>query len=614
MTVSYQYEVASSTSGGFTRLLFLWRGSLYKLIYRELILFLIAFGILSALYRNAFTIEQKRLFEKVVIYCDTFINLIPLSFVLGFYVAYVAGRWWQQFMAIPWPDKVMHSLALYVGSNDEQGRILRRTMMRYLNLSLILVLRSISSAVKRRFPTMEHLIEAGFMTRIELEMFTAVPSLEFNTYWIPCTWFISLLKDARKGNKITDPQGLKLIMQEFNEFRSKCGLLWSYDWISIPLVYTQVAEQLINPFGDDDEDFELNWLIDRHTKVSYLGVDTLMVKTPPLVKDKYFDDLNLVLPYTGAAVAYKKKTYRGSVHNMMVPEDQQSMFLPDITEEEEVEQRSTPKASFSNLFNHSASSGPAGIWRPSTDNIDIECMADPDEIGTAAQEHHGSKIKHFFRKAPRVPTPIVRDKPFNFNIPETQQWHHWSSNSTIDSYCSTANAAIDSVSEKPEIDGAITDHEEIDKKTKKKEVLGNESPMILSTEHLMNNLGIRRMSTSSGQWKGVRWKPVLCDSPRDSWSDSYPIRKIDKAVETTHQSCSNCQVEDDKRQNMDPFSRKMDEIRRSTRSQGGYECDQIKTNFTQRKSLPNLHLNTSFVITDSTWHEEDKNETENHQV
>jgi bestrophin, other len=31
----------------------------------------------------------------------------------------------------------------------------------------------------------------------------------------------------------------------------------------------QVAEQLINPFGDDDEDFELNWLIDRHTKVNH---------------------------------------------------------------------------------------------------------------------------------------------------------------------------------------------------------------------------------------------------------------------------------------------------------------------------------------------------------
>ena len=29
----------------------------------------------------------------------------------------------------------------------------------------------------------------------------------------------------------------------------------------------KVAEQLINPFGDDEEDFELNWLLDRDMKV-----------------------------------------------------------------------------------------------------------------------------------------------------------------------------------------------------------------------------------------------------------------------------------------------------------------------------------------------------------
>ena len=37
----------------------------------------------------------------------------------------------------------------------------------------------------------------------------------------------------------------------------------------------KVAEQLINPFGDDDEDFELNWLVDRHMKASKAKTTTL---------------------------------------------------------------------------------------------------------------------------------------------------------------------------------------------------------------------------------------------------------------------------------------------------------------------------------------------------
>ena len=41
-----------------------------------------------------------------------------------------------------------------------------------------------------------------------------------------------------------------------------------------------MAEQLINPFGEDDDDFDINWLIDRHTAVSleYNNLNLLLGK------------------------------------------------------------------------------------------------------------------------------------------------------------------------------------------------------------------------------------------------------------------------------------------------------------------------------------------------
>lgn len=55
----------------------------------------------------------SRIFEGVVKYCAAYSNLIPLSFVLGFYVSIVMTRWWQQYSSIPWPD----SLGVYVSAN-----------------------------------------------------------------------------------------------------------------------------------------------------------------------------------------------------------------------------------------------------------------------------------------------------------------------------------------------------------------------------------------------------------------------------------------------------------------------------------------------------------------
>ncbi|XP_075433962.1 bestrophin-2-like [Ascaphus truei] len=160
MTVTYTARVANARFGGFHSLLMIWRGSIYKLLYKELIVFICLYLTFSITYRFFLSEDQRRDFEKVSIYCNHYSNLIPVSFVLGFYITLIVNRWWNQYQSIPRPDSLMCVISTTVHGTDEQGRLYRRTLMRYCSLSALLILRSVSTAVFKRFPTMDHVVEA----------------------------------------------------------------------------------------------------------------------------------------------------------------------------------------------------------------------------------------------------------------------------------------------------------------------------------------------------------------------------------------------------------------------------------------------------------------------
>uniref|UniRef100_A0A8C7I4N4 Bestrophin homolog n=1 Tax=Oncorhynchus kisutch TaxID=8019 RepID=A0A8C7I4N4_ONCKI len=351
MTVTYSSKVANATFFGFHRLLLRWRGSIYKLLYREFIVFVLLYTLVSLVYRLALSDPEKRFFEKLALHCNKYAEQIPVTFVLGFYVTLVVNRWWNQFVNLPWPDRLMFLVSSCVHGHDEQGRLLRRTLMRYVNLTSLLIFRSVSTAVCKRFPTMEHVVEAGFMTPEERKIFDAVKSPHLK-YWIPVVWFSNMASRARTEGRIKDSVDLQTILNEMNTFRTWCSTLFGYDWVGIPLVYTQVvtlavytfifaciigrqfldpaqgypghdqdfyvpiftmlqfffysgwlkvAEQLINPFGEDDDDFEANWCIDRNLQVSLIAVDEMHMNFPPMTKDIYWNDSEALPPYTLAA-------------------------------------------------------------------------------------------------------------------------------------------------------------------------------------------------------------------------------------------------------------------------------------------------------------------------
>jgi bestrophin, other len=120
---------------------------------------------------------------------------------------------------------------------------MRRTIMRYVCLCITMVFTNISPRVKKRFPTLNHYVEAGLLNDNEKEIIDDL-NIKFpkhSKHWLPIVWAASIITRARKEGRIRDDFAVKTIIDELNKFRGQCGMLISYDTISIPLVYTQVV-------------------------------------------------------------------------------------------------------------------------------------------------------------------------------------------------------------------------------------------------------------------------------------------------------------------------------------------------------------------------------------
>lgn len=76
------------------------------------------------------------------------------------------------------------------------------------------------------------------MFRLLYENFKA--NITINEIHFLKVWAGSIIARARKEGRIRDDFAVKTLLDELCNFRSKCGALNGYDWVPIPLVYTQV--------------------------------------------------------------------------------------------------------------------------------------------------------------------------------------------------------------------------------------------------------------------------------------------------------------------------------------------------------------------------------------
>ncbi|GMS95283.1 hypothetical protein PENTCL1PPCAC_17458 [Pristionchus entomophagus] len=392
MTVSYNSNVSTASHLiAFYKVMFRWKGSVWKLVALEMLVWYLS--VVSILALDASFIARchfgnnYREFIKWLNTCANSYFIETLPFLLGFTTGFCFDRWFAIFGCLDWPNNAAHMLNTFMRRQKLSAKReakLRNTFARHLRLAYILIFRDISMTTRKRAPTLEFLVKAGWITQKELEMLHAGRiSEDACKYWIPLQWIIVRIREMRAGNKkdslMSDYQSVEFF-QEIATLRGNLGDLLSFDWVPMPIAFMQIitaavyitmfltvftvqdgvvnedgevdyltaswtivtlsaqlllylgwmksVHVIINPFGEDDDDFEMEYLLDHHTNV----LNTLLVKRESgkqFAPAKGLDaEPNLKLSHTvGSLLRATDRGIKGSMADV-TPREDPSEYMP----------------------------------------------------------------------------------------------------------------------------------------------------------------------------------------------------------------------------------------------------------------------------------------------
>ena len=115
--------------------------------------------------------------------------------------------------------------------------------MRYVNLSIVLVFRLVSTKVHSRFPDYESLVAARLLLPHEAERLHKAERLTpHESTWTPILWSLKLLERARTEGKlaIEAPVWANLV-SSFEYLETANRKILNHGWVNFPVAYTQAS-------------------------------------------------------------------------------------------------------------------------------------------------------------------------------------------------------------------------------------------------------------------------------------------------------------------------------------------------------------------------------------
>ena len=249
MTIPYEYSGGNGACHSpasmvkLCGLMMKWRGSVWRSLGWELALWLVLYGVISLLYRGVLPEEWQLSFTHLALWVEQWSQVVPLTFVLGFFTTQTFTRWWASYSTIPWPDNLALLVDACVPATTAELRQTRMDLVRWANLSQAMVHVGVSrSSQCAGIDSLDALVERGLMTADERAAVARVESTVNGSscYWMPCSWFSNACTELLRKEEV-HPLLVQSLLGAIGAHRGKCGGMLDYAWVRVPLAYTQLV-------------------------------------------------------------------------------------------------------------------------------------------------------------------------------------------------------------------------------------------------------------------------------------------------------------------------------------------------------------------------------------
>ncbi|KZS08605.1 Uncharacterized protein APZ42_027263 [Daphnia magna] len=304
------------------RILLRWKGSVYKAIWKDLLVYYALYYLLTILHNFVLGDDGKKAFMVLAKYCLRNSNSINLMIMLSFFTSTALQRLFTVQTMIPGTAKVITFYVMSLKPNLPEGPIIVEQFARWTVIAWILTFRVVCKPLRTMFPNMISLQVAGIIREKERLILERVET-EHNTTpraLVVIDWMILLLKETSIHNRFTEKSNHLKSLDVVMSFKKSCGNTIKFATKNIPyaliqaaiivvytyglmtlmarnfddadsagfmtgivnyfpiipslqffvfLVWLNFGRIAVNPFGTDEDDIDVNLLLETHIQDSY---------------------------------------------------------------------------------------------------------------------------------------------------------------------------------------------------------------------------------------------------------------------------------------------------------------------------------------------------------